>query len=94
MMKLTLPIDTYETRLITWKGDVGIVEASDLKSFRLRRVWNDSLDMGCYFKSHRTGRLVLFTVVEHEVNNEGELTEWKLASYGLTDPVIITVLND
>jgi hypothetical protein len=92
MMKEPLPV--YNTESIVWTGHVGLVKASDLKDFRLIRVHKRHEDFGCWFQSYKTGRKVLFTVVERVHDNEGELTEWKLASYGLLSPVIITVLND
>lgn len=67
-------------------------EASQFHNFRLRRVWDDACDEGCFFQSHKTGKSVVFTLVKQD-ENDGDIVGWHLESFGLPEKVKILIVN-
>lgn len=96
MTRLRVP--TYSTRPISWRQTHGSVEASDLTGFGqsgpfVSRVWDDSADVGLVLRSHRTGREVLFGLVDVDRGSDGEVRSWKLESHPGGN-LHLTVFND
>jgi len=84
----------------TWSKDgakdrpQGCAEVSDLPglSAPFRRVFDDSCDYGFAIRSQRTGKVVVFTVVEELDAVEGDVGGWYLRS--LDGAVEVIVFND
>jgi hypothetical protein len=65
----------------TWRGNHGVTMASDLGSAVHAVVWSDACDLGLMVRSHKTDRLVLFTLVDRTYDSEGDLMACIYASY-------------
>ncbi len=101
-------IPIYDARRFSWDCRRGSAEASDLNSHSPRprtpgtriperplwyQVWNDSADVGFNVRSHRTGRIELFTMIEERRGPDHETMHWTFAM--ASDPnITITILND
>lgn len=48
-------------------------EASDLRGFRLGRIYDDACDIGFTLVSQRTGREIVFALAHEERDREGDL---------------------
>lgn len=90
-------IPTYKASFVSWKGNDGVVEASLLgsgKSVIWSQIWDDSIDVGFYLHSDRTGKDVLFTLVDEEKHG-GEVVAWVFSGYPASNKrLTVKVLND
>lgn len=92
-----LPI--HSARKFTWDGDHGTCDASDFGGADIDgRVWSVACDVGFIVESPRTGRRVLFTLVEEITVRGGLLEATVYASVsripGHPAPLTITIVND
>ena len=75
-----------------------VAEASDLRDFRVVRLYDDAIDVGFYLVSENTGKKVLFTQ-EADEYHDGELIAYHFSSLSNQNPenlrdLNITVFND
>lgn len=97
-MPILNDVPIHAGNLFTWHRNQfsGVIEQSTLseggKKIASKRVWDDASDVGFYIKSH-TGRVVLFTLVRFNRNDEGEITSWTYQSHGFNTTLTITVFN-
>lgn len=93
----TLSIPVHDGRKFTWDGRHGFAEASDLDCAGHRPihscVWPDAADVGFRVKSHKTGKMVLFTCHKTQID-DGEVVGWEYRSYGEIEAFMITIEND
>lgn len=103
----TLNVPCFKAYQITWQGNQGVCDASDLRPApayaRARlwpgtdfstRVWSDAADVG--FTVQGRYELKLFTLKSEEKDAEGEITSWYFTEYsprGLGN-IGIRVFND
>lgn len=93
MKRPDLEIPTHEGHKFTWGDGTGVAEASDFGphgTVWMAQVWSDACDVGFNIRSHKTGSVKLFTLVNEE-SHEGELVSWVFRS---EDGVEVVVLND
>jgi hypothetical protein len=80
-MQMTLPENVigtvYDSKHFTYvKGLKSFVgEISDTPQV-LRQLWNDSMDLGFGIRSHKTGRVVFFTLKNMLRSEEGDVHGW------------------
>lgn len=93
MPKTNPRLPVHDSRIFTWSGKTGCIEASDLPRAAafVGRVYDDAVDVGFHVKSHRTGRTMLFVEVEPAKNSEGEVVAFCFAG---DDGIVVEVVND
>lgn len=96
MKRPDLTIPMHNGKRFSWNGKRGCAEVSDLSCSSGEtwgRVWYDAADVGFHVKSHRTGRVELFTLQAEHRDRDGDVTNWTFVA--ATDPTItIDILND
>jgi hypothetical protein len=75
-----------------WAGEQGAIEASDLKCFAIRRLYNDACDVGIAILSP-TGTEKRFNLVDTDVDGEGEVQGWRFNPVDGIGPSVL-VIND
>lgn len=107
-MPLLPNIITHAASCFSWFDPKhGVVDASDLGCVAGRspfsQVFDDAADRGCVLYSARTGRHVLFTLLEVLRDREGDITGWVLTDAGeirgrslvyVPSEIKITIYND
>lgn len=96
MKRPDFDLPVYTSDQFTWRKGRGFTDASDLVGplnkvgtrWAGTRVWNDSIDIGFYVISCRTGKKVLFTYVHDEDGYDGEGQVYSDGEH------TITVIND
>lgn len=90
----------YETKYFTYvKGLKSFVgEISDTPQV-LRQLWNDSMDLGFGIRSHKTGRVVFFTLKNIWRDDEGDVIRWVFDVFNPTqhpdlEGLTATIYND
>lgn len=80
----------------SWEGRDGTTDASMLTNGGRKaiagQVWNDSVDLGFYVQSPRTGTRILF-ILNEEQTREGEVVGWRYVSHGTEEPLHLLVVN-
>lgn len=72
------------SRDFTWRGKVGVVEASDLGKQEIGgRVYDDACDYGFDLRSEKTGLTLLMTESGVDRDGEQEVTGWRFKSAGM-----------
>lgn len=91
-----LPLRIIDAADLTWTGNRGACDASDLPRDTVRRVYRDACDVGFIVRSPRTGRKVLFTHREDVYHGAGEDRELVAQVFGEDDglDLTITLFND
>jgi hypothetical protein len=84
---------TYVKNLKMFVGDIS--ETPEV----LRQLWNDSMDLGFGIRSHKTNRVVYFTLKHMLRGDEDEITGWVFDVYNPTaHPDLVgltaTIYND
>jgi hypothetical protein len=88
MAKLQAPI--YDGKVFTWNGLTAWVDASDLSGGSFKsKLFSDAEDKGFYIRSHRTGKVLMFTLVD-ELYESDEFTGWEFRC----DRFKVIVAND
>ena len=72
----------YSSRNFTYlpNAKTFVGEISEVREV-LRQLWNDSMDLGFGIKSHKTGRVVFFTLTGIQKNHDGEIVSWNFDIY-------------
>ena len=70
-----------------------VCEASDLRGFEPRRIYDDACDIGFYLVSEKTGQKVLFVENELAYDNDGDLISFNFSSYCYENPSHTMHLN-
>lgn len=88
-------IPLHDGSKFDWIGaNKGLVEASELSRPMAAYLFNDAYDIGFAVHSHKTGRVVVFTLTdEHRSQTQDEVIAWVFTTD--TDPQFtISVIND
>lgn len=84
IMKVLSGIPVHSTKQFSYnKTDKTFVtEASSLgKTNLFDRLYPDACDVGFWLKSHKTGKQILFFLVDEIKNADDELTGWRFMSF-------------
>lgn len=72
---------TYNPRSQTF-----VCEASDLRGFKPRRIYDDACDIGFYMVSEKTGQKLLFVENEPTYDADGDLISFNFSSHCYENP--------
>lgn len=95
----------FGAELFSWKGHEGVSEVSTFTRGSitkiLKRVWEDSCDVGFKLKSPKTGVEVLFIFEKVIYSNPENINEsdvaWKFTEYSTkanSNPLTVIIFND
>lgn len=81
----------HASSLFTWRGKVGIADASDLGPGWAEQIFDDACDVGFRVKSQKTGDTRVF-ILARTITAQNDLVEWVFED--TTGAFQIRVLND